>query len=103
MGPLFSLSILTVALGLGLFLAYLIARLFMSAPVAFRAAAVFVVAGAVGSAVVGLLLALVMGAEATLANGWQVFAYLSGLVLSGLVSGALVVRSYLARVRSISS
>ena len=100
MGPLFSLAILAVCLGFGLLVSYLIGRLFLSAPVALRAAVLFVAVGAVGGAAAGLLLGLVIGAGATLVNGWQVFAYLSSLALCGLGSGALVVRSYLARRRS---
>ena len=100
MGPLFSVALLGVGLSLGMFVAYLIARIFLSSPVAFRAAALFVMGGALGCAGAVLVLALVIGVGATLTSGWQVLGYLSTLALSGLLSGTLVVCLYLARVRS---
>jgi hypothetical protein len=50
MGPLFSLALLVVGLGFGISVAYLVARIFPSASVALRAAALFVIAGAIGGA-----------------------------------------------------
>jgi hypothetical protein len=79
--------------------AYLIARFFLEASVALRAAALFVIAGAIGGASAVLVLAFVIGVGGTLTSGWQVFAYLSSLALSGLLSGAFVAWLYLARVR----
>jgi hypothetical protein len=100
MGPLFSLALLVVGMGFGMSVAYLVARIFLSASVALRAAVLFVIAGAIGGAGAGLVLAFVVGVGGTLTNGWQVVVYLSSLALSGLLSGVLVVRLYLARVRS---
>jgi hypothetical protein len=100
MGPLFSLALVAVALGLGMFVAYIIGRLFLGPRSALRAAVLFVISAAIGGAGAGLLLALVMGFGVTLTNGWQIFAYLSGLALCGLLSGTAVVWFYLARERS---
>lgn len=81
-------------------LAYLAARFFLGVRAAFGASVVFVISGAVGMAVAGVLIGLVIGFGPTLTESWQVYAYLSSLGLGGLLAGVLAVRYYLAHQRS---
>ena len=100
MGPLFSAGVAIFLLAFGVMLAYVVARFFLGVRAAFGASVVFVVAGAVGIGVTGVLVGLLIGFGGTLTESWQVFAYLSSLGLGGFLMGVLAVRYYLARQRS---
>lgn len=80
-------------------LAYVVARFFLGVRAAFGAAVIFVIAGALGVGMAGVLLGLIIGFGSSLAGGWSVFVYLASLGAGGLFMAVLAVRYYLARQR----
>jgi hypothetical protein len=100
MGPLFSLAIMGVGLTVAWFVAYVVARFFLSISLAARTAAVFVVATAVGGTAALVLSSFHVGTDANGVSGWRALAHLASLLLFGFASGAFAVRLYLAHVRS---
>ena len=100
MGPLFSLALVAIALGVGMLVAFLVAMLFLRPFTALVAAALFITAAPIGATAAALMLAFFIGVGTTLTSGWHVLAYLSSLALSGLLSGTLVVWLYLSWLRS---
>lgn len=102
MGPLFSLAIV-VLVGLLVFgVAFGVARVFHPPLIALVMASAFVVGGAVGSALFGLISWFIIGAT-TLTSHWQVFSYLTMLAASAIFGGLCLVLLFLGIVRRSNS
>lgn len=92
MGPLFSAGLLLLGSMACLLIAFVAFRFFLSAMVAFMAAAIFVLSSACAAALAAAVLSLLM--PETLTSSLEVIVFLSGIGVGGLGLGSWAAWKY---------
>jgi hypothetical protein len=97
MGPLFS-AIVAGLVSAGVFvLVFCVGRFFWRPGKALKVAILFTLGSGIGVVIAAVISVPVVGIGSTLAESWQVIAYLTWLFVGGLLSGGLFVWWYVRR------
>ena len=97
MGPLFSAMIAGLTSAGVVVLVFCVGCFFWRPAKALKVAVLFTLGSGIGVVIAAVISVPVVGVGPTLAPSWQVIAYLSWLLVGGLLSGGLLVWWYVRR------